>query len=135
MSGQHAPRCIIFLQELAKHSALFHNYAPMKRFHISIAVSDYAAAVADYSKRLGVGPCVFLEGRYALWRTELLNFSISCKEGQVAGVVRHIGFEDAEEAGFREETDSAGIIWEYFTEETQMQEIHDKFPNAIITGA
>jgi catechol 2,3-dioxygenase-like lactoylglutathione lyase family enzyme len=112
----------------------------MKRFHISIAVPDYAAAVTDYSKRLGASPCVSLEGRYALWRTDLLNFSISCKVGQPAGVVRHIGFEDDAIQGFREETDSAGIVWEYFTKETQMEEIHEKFPkakfsNTTVTGA
>jgi hypothetical protein len=107
----------------------------MKRFHISIAVSDYAAAVADYSKRLGVSPCVSQEGRYALWRTDLLNFTISCKAGQQAGVVRHIGFEDDVAQGFHEETDSAGIVWEYFTKEGQMKEIRDKFPQAIVAEA
>lgn len=99
----------------------------MKRFHISIAVSDFAASVADYSKRLGCAPSVSVDGRYALWRTELLNFTISCKEGQASGVVRHIGFEDAYEKTFREEQDVNGIAWEYFSSENQMQEVKGKF--------
>lgn len=104
----------------------------MKRFHISIAVSDFASAVADYSQRLGCKPCVVQQERYALWRTELLNFTISCKPGQIAGVVRHIGFEDDAEQGFREEKDTAGMVWEYFTREAQMEEVRAKFPLAEI---
>src|SRR5690349_6467404 len=106
----------------------------MKRFHISIAVSDFTASVADYSKRLGSKPCVISEERYALWRTEILNFSISCKAGQVAGKVRHIGFEDPREKIFREEKDVNGVTWEYFSKETQQQEIDEKFPQAVKYG-
>lgn len=102
----------------------------MKRFHISIAVSDFAASIADYSQRLGCNPSVVKDGRYALWRTELLNFTISCKPGQVAGVVRHIGFEDENEPTFREEHDANGIMWEYFSKEGQAREINEKFPDA-----
>lgn len=105
----------------------------MKRFHISIAVADFAASFADYSTRLGVAPCVVQEGRYALWRTDTLNFSISCKSGQPTGVVRHIGFEDDNEPVFREEADVNGIVWEYFSREGQLEEIRDKFPQAIIS--
>lgn len=105
----------------------------MKRFHLSIAVVDYAASVTDYSRRLGVAPCVTKEGRYALWRTELLNFSISCKPGQIPGTVRHVGFEDDAESGFREEKDANGITWEYFSREAQAREIEEKFPDAVIT--
>ena len=103
----------------------------MKRFHISISVQDFAAAVADYSLRLEVGPCVINEGRYALWRTELLNLSISRKEDQPAGMVRHIGFEDDAAVGFREERDTVGIVWEYFSAEAQRQEIEDKIPGSV----
>jgi hypothetical protein len=102
----------------------------MKRFHISIAVADFDAALADYSQRLACQPCVIDTGRYALWRNDLLNFSISCKSGQVAGVVRHIGFEDDAEPGFREEKDTTGLTWEYFSPAAQLAEIHDKFPGA-----
>jgi catechol 2,3-dioxygenase-like lactoylglutathione lyase family enzyme len=103
----------------------------MKRFHISIAVADFTAAMADYSRRLGVEPCVVEDGRYALWRNDLLNFSISCKPGQASGVVRHIGFEDDAVEVFREEEDTAGITWEYFNQAAQLAEIRDKFPAAV----
>jgi len=106
----------------------------LKRFHISISTHDYAASVADYSRRLGVKPCVEKEGRYALWRTDLLNLSISCKEGQLGGMVRHIGFEDSDAAEFIEQTDVNGITWEYFSKEAQEEEIKDKFPGAIMHG-
>lgn len=103
----------------------------MKRFHISISVDDFAAAVSDYSKRLNCEPCVVQAGRYAQWRTDLLNFTISCKPGEKAGRVRHIGFEDSSVKGMREEVDTAGITWEYFHPEAQEQEVRSKFPNAL----
>jgi hypothetical protein len=99
----------------------------MKRFHISIAVNDFKVALADYSQRLGCASYAVVEGRYAQWRTDLLNFTISCKEGQSAGVIHHIGFEDENESGFREETDANGIVWEYFSHEKQMEEVRQKF--------
>lgn len=99
----------------------------MKRFHISIAVSDFAASVADYSNRLGCKPCMVVEGRYAMWKTDILNFTISCKEGQATGQVRHIGFEDDSVVGFHEKIDSNGIVWEYFSADTQMEEVKEKF--------
>ena len=98
----------------------------MKRFHISISVQDFAAAIADYTARLGTTACVVKEGRYALWRTDILNLSISCKPYQPAGIIRHIGFEDDAEATFREETDCVGIVWEYFSKEAQQKEIDEK---------
>lgn len=107
----------------------------MKRFHISIAVSDFAAALADYSQRLQAVPCVVSAGRYAQWQTECLNFTISCKPGQKAGQVRHIGFEDDTAAGMREELDTAGLTWEYFHPDAQMEEVRRKFPDAVITQA
>ncbi len=103
----------------------------MKRFHISISTDNFAASLADYSRRLGCQPCVVAEGRYALWRTELLNFTISCKAGQLPGVVRHIGFEDEAEKGFREERDANGITWEYFSKEAQDEETKVKFPDVV----
>ena len=102
----------------------------MKRFHISLSVADFAASVTDYSKRLGVSPCVIEDGRYALWCTDILNFSISCKPGQTPGTLRHIGFEDDAEVAFREEKDVNGFVWEYFSFSTQREEIREKFPHA-----
>jgi catechol 2,3-dioxygenase-like lactoylglutathione lyase family enzyme len=94
-----------------------------KRFHISISTADFEASVRDYTARLGAKPDVTVQGRYARWRTDLLNFSISCKPDQKGGLVRHIGFEDADEAVFREERDANGITWEYFSEPAQQEEI------------
>jgi len=98
----------------------------MKRFHISISVQDFAAAITDYTKRLGAAPCVVKDGRYALWRTDILNLSISRKPDQPAGIIRHIGFEDDEAKIFKEETDCVGIVWEYFSKEAQQKEIDEK---------
>lgn len=94
-----------------------------KRFHISISTQDYAASVADYSARLGKQPDTAVDGRLAIWRTEELNFSISCKPGQKGGMVRHIGFEEDGVAVMREETDCNGLVWEYFTAAQQQDEV------------
>lgn len=99
----------------------------MKRFHISISTEDFNASLADYTRRLGAKPCTLVDGRYALWRTELLNFTLSCKPGQKGVVIRHIGFEDDAEGAFREETDTNGITWEYFSREAQEKETKEKF--------
>ena len=104
----------------------------MKRFHISIAVADFSASLADYSARLGCNPCVVQDGRYALWRTDILNFTISYKPDQEVGVVRHIGFEDDDAVGFNEAQDVNGITWELFSKETQAKEIEEKFPDAKV---
>lgn len=103
----------------------------MRRFHISISTEDFAASVQDYTKRLGCEPCVVDQGRYALWRTEQLNFTISCKPGQKGGAVRHLGFEDDTAQGFSESKDTNGITWEHFSEKTQWNEIKEKFPEAV----
>ena len=105
----------------------------MRRFHISIAVEDFDASMHEYTSKLACAPQVFLQGRYALWRTPGLNFSISKKAGEKAGTVRHIGFEDESEAGFREETDCNGLVWEFFNWHGQQQEIREKFPTAVWT--
>jgi hypothetical protein len=94
-----------------------------KRFHISVSTIDFDASVKDYTARLEAHPDALVPGRYARWRTGLLNFTISCKPGQKGGTIRHIGFEDEREAIFREERDANGIIWEYFSEPEQHREI------------
>ena len=103
----------------------------MKRFHISISTADYDASVADYSNRLGQAPDVEIKGRYARWRTELLNFTVSCKPGQPGGTVRHIGFEDDGEVAFREVLDVNDIVWEYFSQSVQEQEVKEKFGDGL----
>ena len=101
-----------------------------KRLHIALAVADVERSIADYSKRLGALPVVVVDGRYALWRTEALNFSISAKPGLVPGTLRHLGMELPEATDFTEEADCNGLIWEYFDWALQRREIEEKFPNA-----
>ncbi len=94
-----------------------------RRFHISISTTDFDASLRDYTARLGSKPDTVIAGRYARWRTELLNFSISCKPDKPGGIIRHIGFEDDSLTDFREENDANGVTWEYFNEPSQQQEI------------
>lgn len=71
----------------------------MKRFHIALAVKDLRVSIGDYSDRLGQRPNAVVPGKYAMWRTELLNFSINEMPDR-AGQLRHIGFEDDAAVGF-----------------------------------
>lgn len=86
----------------------------MKRFHIALAVADLDASIADYSARLGQPPQVVVAGTYAMWRTDLLNFSIN-QQAEHAGQLRHVGFEDDTVKGFRRDADVNGIAWENFS--------------------
>lgn len=94
----------------------------MKRFHIALIVADLDAAIADYSKRLGQHPQAVVADTYAMWRTELLNFSIS-QDPARAGQLRNLGFEEDEAEGFHSETDTSGIAWERFSALTQDLEV------------
>jgi catechol 2,3-dioxygenase-like lactoylglutathione lyase family enzyme len=86
----------------------------LKRFHIALAVADLAASIEDYSVRLGEPPAAVVPGQYAMWRTELLNFSINEQQAQ-AGHLRHIGFEDDETDGYSSSVDVNGLEWESFS--------------------
>lgn len=86
----------------------------MKRFHISLAVRDLQVSIADYSMRLGQQPNAVVAGKYAMWRTDLLNFSIN-EMPERAGELRHIGFEDDTAQGFSRTVDTNGIEWERFS--------------------
>lgn len=97
-----------------------------KKFHISISTEDYDASVKEYSQRLGCTPNKEVKGRYARWRTALLNFTISCKPGQKGGIVRHIGFEDDAAEVFSENMDANGITWERFSLKQQDDEIEER---------
>jgi hypothetical protein len=99
----------------------------MKKFHISVSVGDFNKSVDEYSEKLGCLPEVVVDDRYALWRNEILNFSISKKAGQEAGIIRHIGFEDPSLNDFSEEQDCNNITWEFFDKLSQQKEIKDKF--------
>lgn len=94
----------------------------MKRFHIALAVDNLNASIDDYSKRLGQRPDAVVPGKYAMWRTGLLNFSIN-EIPERAGQLRHIGFEDSEARGFSSQFDVNGIEWELFSVEEQDKKI------------
>lgn len=99
----------------------------MKRFHIALGVVDIAASVEDYSKRLGCPPHIVVDGEYALWKTDSLNFSIR-KAVTEAGKLRHLGWENDELLGFSAEKDVNGILWEAFNEAEQLKEIAHAWP-------
>ncbi|HTV83834.1 MAG TPA: hypothetical protein VME63_00395 [Dyella sp.] len=94
----------------------------MKRFHIALAVRDLDASIADYSTRLGQRPNAVVAGKYAMWRTELLNFSIN-RHPERAGQLRHVGFEDEAAQGFTSTQDVNGIEWEHFCASAQDERI------------
>ncbi|AMO97998.1 hypothetical protein CAter282_0037 [Collimonas arenae] len=94
----------------------------MKRFHIALAVRNLDESIADYSVRLGQPPHVVVIEKYAMWRTDLLNFSIN-QMPERAGQLRHIGFEDDSAQGFASTTDVNGIEWERFSPQAQDDKI------------
>ena len=98
----------------------------MKRFHISLAVRDLQTSIADYSIRLGQQPNAVVAGKYAMWRTDLLNFSIN-EMPERAGSLRHIGFEDDTARGFSRTVDVNAIEWELFSVADQDQSIVETY--------
>lgn len=99
----------------------------MRRFHIALAVADLDASIRDYSQRLGVPPKAVVRGKYALFRTAQLNFSIN-EQKERAGQLRHLGFEDeAAPPGFQVERDVNGIDWELFSPQTQDEKIGEVY--------
>ncbi len=100
----------------------------MKKFHIAIGVSNIARSIIDYSLRLGQQPEVVINGEYALWRTDTLNFSIRKTKEQI-GIIRHLGWEDSTADGFSSEKDVNGIVWEKFNEQEQLKEIATTWPD------
>lgn len=102
----------------------------MRRIHIALGVADIAASVADYTRRVGAEPVVVIAGEYALWRTDTLNLSIRRVAGEVAGTLRHLGWEDAACTAFTVETDTNGIAWEHFSAAQQAGEIRATWPDS-----
>lgn len=94
----------------------------MKRFHIALAVENLDSSIADYSLRLGQNPTVVVSDKYAMWRTDTLNFSINQIPDR-AGQLRHVGFEDESVQGFSSNYDTNGLEWELFSPEAQDQKI------------
>ena len=95
----------------------------MKRFHIALSVRDLKKSVRDYSRRLGDRPSIVVRGKYALWRTKTLNFSI--RVASPAGRLRHIGWEDPKAKKFSCSKDLNGLIWEHFSSAQQKKEIKE----------
>ncbi len=102
----------------------------MKKLHIAISTNKIEESVKDYSKRLGIEPCSYIENEYALWRTEFLNLSIRHDSNCHSGELRHLGWEDSSATEFTSETDVNGIVWENFTAQQQADEINELWPNA-----
>lgn len=104
----------------------------MKRFHIALAVADLNASIADYSERLGQPPTAVVPGLYAMWRTNLLNFSINLTPAK-AGQLRHVGFEDDSAEGYSSSVDVNGLEWELFSMEEQDRRIVATYGKAVLT--
>ena len=94
----------------------------MKRFHIALAVGDLNSSIKDYSTRLEQQPTVVVSDKYAMWRTDTLNFSINQIPERV-GQLRHVGFEDEAKEGFSSDFDTNGLEWEHFSPDTHDQKI------------
>lgn len=104
----------------------------MTRFHIALAVADLNASIADYSERLGQRPTAVVPGRYAMWRTDLLNFSIN-ETPEKAGQLRHVGFEDDSAQGYSSSVDINGLEWELFPAQEQDRRIVASYGKAVLT--
>jgi catechol 2,3-dioxygenase-like lactoylglutathione lyase family enzyme len=106
----------------------------MKRFHIALAVANLDASIADYSSRLGQPPTAVVSGSYAMWRTDLLNFSIN-ETPEKAGQLRHVGFEDDAVEGYTKTQDVNGLEWELFSAEEQDRRIVSTYGVAVRPAA
>ena len=98
----------------------------MKRFHIAIAVRSLEESITDYSARFNQQPAAVVPGKYSMWRTDLLNFSINQMPADTqmrAGHLRHVGFEDDAVTGYSSTIDANGIEWESFSQQEQDQRI------------
>ena len=102
----------------------------MRRIHIALAVADIDESVGDYSQRLGTQPNVVVTGKYAMWRTEQMNFSIN-QIPQRAGQLRHLGFEDEDAAGFTMDYDCNDIMWELFSPQAQDDKIREMYGEPV----
>ncbi|WP_049721988.1 VOC family protein [Gilvimarinus polysaccharolyticus] len=98
----------------------------MKRFHIALAVKELTSSIADYSQRLGGPPTVVVPEKYAMWRTDTLNFSINEIPAK-AGQMRHLGFEDDSVDGFASDFDVNGVEWESFSPAAQDEKIVEMY--------
>ena len=102
----------------------------MRRIHIALAVANVAESVPDYSNRIGQEPTVVVTGKYAMWRTDQMNFSIN-EIPDRAGQLRHMGFEDDAAKGFSSDTDVNGIMWELFSPQAQDDKIVEMYGTPV----
>ena len=114
-----------------RHTVTSYCSASQRKVHIALSVSDIANSVEDYSQRLGCKPCADIAGQHALWRTDILNYSI--RQSEPSGILRHLGFEDCDAPTFSEEQDCNGLTWEHFSAEQQAQEINEIWPSTEYT--
>ena len=98
----------------------------MKRFHLSVSVSDLGQAIADYTKRLGRPPRTMVHDTYAMWRTDEVNFS-AVQDPEHAGQMRNVGFEDDDASDYERDVDTNGVVWERFSSMTQDLKITLRF--------
>ncbi|MFT4583569.1 MAG: hypothetical protein ACI915_003187 [Gammaproteobacteria bacterium] len=96
----------------------------MRRIHIALAVGSIADSVEDYSVRIGTPPTVVVGGKYALWRTDQMNFSIN-EIPERTGELRHLGFEDDAVEGFSSDSDVNNLVWELFSPTAQDEKIRE----------
>ncbi|WP_299005731.1 VOC family protein [uncultured Shewanella sp.] len=106
----------------------------MKRFHVALAVKDIDESILFYSQKIGCEPEVVVPREYALWRTEMLNFSIRLTSDQAERPIRHLGWEDPKATGFICETDINGVHWEEFSQANQHDEILSHWPDVVFDG-
>ena len=102
----------------------------MRRIHIALAVGDVDESVTDYSQRIGAEPNVVVTGKYAMWRTAQMNFSIN-QIPERAGELRHLGFEDDEVSGFTFDHDVNNIMWELFSSDAQDEKIREMYGEPV----
>lgn len=98
----------------------------MRRIHIALAVAELDESIADYSRRIGADPTVVVSGKYAMWRTDQMNFSINEIPNR-AGQLRHLGFEDDDVTGFSSDHDPNNIMWELFSPQAQDDKIREMY--------
>ena len=102
----------------------------MQKIHLALAVTNLSESITDYTERLESEPCLVIQNQYALWRTELLNLSITQTHHEKAGF-RHLGWEDDQAKGFTSSEDTNGITWEHFDFSSQIKAIEQKWPDEI----
>lgn len=106
----------------------FKSNMVMHKLHLALSVRNLEKSIIEYNQRLGCRPIALKKGRYALWRTDILNLSIT-QSFDDAGNLRHLGFEDPDVLKIFSEKDIDGFEWEYFSAEQQRQEILKYYPD------